>query len=1174
MVNANGSGDDASDPENEVGNENENPSPEEIAKEGEDFSAPDTDPGAGADGAGGEELSDEEWKRREAQEVDDMFDASESVGDADVEVTPDMFDGFGDESDSDVEMPPGFGNGSDEDGVEWEADGVDPRELSAAGGIDRSHGARSMTQDYGPKVLFSDDDGVGLPSRKDTMRHPDHQYAETEHEHDDECDVECKCGARDVTGDGCTCEDVMCVCDVHSETSDVFWERASDVTRVGDAVDDARESDTNKAEVSIYGRVAKVSWPDTDDPMMAKDDAVLVVADTTGVVRVELDNRTPAPDDFKTEDIPVGSEIVVTNVKVDDDGAVRETNLTQVHVVERGTMVPRRYFVERSELARASSMWDKKDSTQAACEWAAGVIADEWHIESPRGDDDAMRIYVDDEDSDRYGVFVKNADDRIREILDDYLPEGHASRRNKNEIVALVRDKTRVPKETWGNGAPEHEARRWSVGVENGVIDLRTGEIHDHGPSWRLTTKLPIEYDPDTDASLGDGWSRFLDETMKEEADKETVLHMVGMALTRCYPADAAFFLIGPGSNGKSLFESCVKQLFGDSATAFNLSNLTGDEDFTSGALIDSHLVIDDDASGTKVHDITDLKSHTSGEPAQLNIKKRPKMSYRNYATVVALTNKPPMFDDPSDGLKRRIYPVLMPFKFKNDPSLFHKEMVKPARNEEEIKAELTAEEELQKLLAVAVSRARDIYELDGSELPVGRSEEERWEIYDYYSDGIQRFWTDCAVKQHGARITTAAVYQTYVNYCHAHDIDPQPKKGKHNFWTLSDQSPVTSYKRESTWIGDDRAIAHMMLSSEGLQYAPEWVKEEWGDDVDEESEALANRLDRVTPIADLSGGYCTTEGQVIARDVRLDGSGARVELVVEDETHAIDVIEWVDDPEEVEDVSMQTDGVQPGDTVKLKRAILTSHNRAPQLQIKPPTEVEIVERANVNTRSESATDDSDADADSDGSSDGGAADADAGAGGGGSAGGEAVTDGGDADGSGGESVGVMADYGGVVDGDGVDADADADADGGSDGDGNDNGDDGKVPQGVLCDAVENVAHADLNQTEIANAAIDRMEGVSLDRGRVKHVVEKMVEEGRIEYRREGEPKSDPVSQAEHALRDAADDDGDLPGVGVVEDVVVDVLGRDVDGADEALHVAMMEGLVYEPKSDVLRVVR
>jgi len=701
---------------------------------------------------------------------------------------------------------------------------------------------------------------------------------------------------------------------------------------VNDAASDIHADDDTEI-TTVYGRV--VSAEHIEAPGFRR----ITLAGTDGTVTVQV------YDDLDEPDVRQGDQIVVTNVKQDTSPSWRSTFQTRV-IVLCNSMYPEGYWLEERSALAAAEEWYNDDENEdwEAEELVKNTILDECHIETPRGQDDVMMMYIDAPGSDLHGTWTQNGEDRIKELLEEHLPEWKTNDRTKNSVVSSLRDRTRVPDDAWDEGTPDDEALQWSVGVQNGIIDLRTGELHDHGPEWQIRRKLPVEYNPEQYDGLGDGLDWFIGETMKTDGDRDSFKFMLGHALARCYPAETVWALIGPGGNGKTLLLEVIQQLLGDVSGAFDLDIMTGDSDFGGGPLIGSNLVIDDDATDVKMQKTGLMKKASGGSEALVN-QKYDQMTgdgYNNYATMVYLANDPPMFSDKTRGMERRIFPVLMPHEFTNDPTDDKKDKI-PRR---EIRNRTQTAEELEALLVVAVQYAQRLFR--GDDVKDGRTEEERWTTYEKYSDNILRFWKECTTSEKDARVTRNAVYEIYVQWCDHRGVDPKNTGGRNGFWPLSDQCHGVSYNRDSVYLDGERAIEHVTLDPGALAYAPAWVADKWEADIDEKATTLANRLDRPTPLADLDGGYCTTEARVIARGYADEHEETGVQLTLEDDTTAIDAITWDD----------KFDGVHVGDKVRLDRAKLSQYRSVPQLKTAGATEVKVVEPGpNHRSRGESEPD-------------------------------------------------------------------------------------------------------------------------------------------------------------------------------------------------------------------------
>lgn len=109
------------------------------------------------------------------------------------------------------------------------------------------------------------------------------------------------------------------------------------------------------------------------------------------------------------------------------------------------------------------------------------------------------------------------------------------------------------------------DADPWLLNVQNGTLDLRTGELQEHRRENLITKLACVDYDPDADAPA---WRAFLDRVMAgDEALIEYLQRVVGYALTGSVQEHVMGFFFGGGANGKSTFLSTIHAMLGDYAT-------------------------------------------------------------------------------------------------------------------------------------------------------------------------------------------------------------------------------------------------------------------------------------------------------------------------------------------------------------------------------------------------------------------------------------------------------------------------------------------------------------------------------------------------------------------------------------------------------------------------------
>jgi putative DNA primase/helicase len=109
--------------------------------------------------------------------------------------------------------------------------------------------------------------------------------------------------------------------------------------------------------------------------------------------------------------------------------------------------------------------------------------------------------------------------------------------------------------------ASELDADQWVLNVQNGTIDLRTGELIPHDPK-RLCTKLaPVAFDAKAACPI---WERFLAEVHR---DAETVAYLqqvFGYSLSGDVQEQKFWVHQGTGRNGKGVTFNALAAMLGD----------------------------------------------------------------------------------------------------------------------------------------------------------------------------------------------------------------------------------------------------------------------------------------------------------------------------------------------------------------------------------------------------------------------------------------------------------------------------------------------------------------------------------------------------------------------------------------------------------------------------------
>src|SRR5260370_34236840 len=110
--------------------------------------------------------------------------------------------------------------------------------------------------------------------------------------------------------------------------------------------------------------------------------------------------------------------------------------------------------------------------------------------------------------------------------------------------------------------ASDFDRDTWLLNVEDGTIDLRTGELRDHAPEDMITKLAPVEYEGESD---GKRWEAFLREIFNnDEGLIDYVQRAICLSLTGQTTEEVFFVAHGSGRNGKRTLFGILQTLLGD----------------------------------------------------------------------------------------------------------------------------------------------------------------------------------------------------------------------------------------------------------------------------------------------------------------------------------------------------------------------------------------------------------------------------------------------------------------------------------------------------------------------------------------------------------------------------------------------------------------------------------
>lgn len=226
------------------------------------------------------------------------------------------------------------------------------------------------------------------------------------------------------------------------------------------------------------------------------------------------------------------------------------------------------------------------------------------------------------------------------------------------------------------------DADPWALNVENGVVDLRTGERRAHRREELMTKLAPVAHKASAKAPL---WRAFLRDITDGDGDLERYLQRaVGYSLTGVTTEHCLFFCFGSGRNGKSTFLETIREMLGDYSQQADFSTFLqrrGEGPRNDIARMRGmRFITAVEASGARSFDEEILKQLTGGD--RITARRLYEESFEFVPThkLFLAANHKPRIDQQTEAMWDRIR--LIPFTT----------YVPPERRDKDLKIKLAAE--------------------------------------------------------------------------------------------------------------------------------------------------------------------------------------------------------------------------------------------------------------------------------------------------------------------------------------------------------------------------------------------------------------------------------------------------------------------------------------------------
>jgi putative DNA primase/helicase len=367
-------------------------------------------------------------------------------------------------------------------------------------------------------------------------------------------------------------------------------------------------------------------------------------------------------------------------------------------------------------------------------EMANGILG-RYRIITTRDKNEDM--YVRDDD----GVF-KLADPVIKEQTKLYLGDDYRER-HAVEVQGYIKPTTYRDVDSYKQ--PENLRL-----VDNGVLDMDTGELSGPADNQLWFNKLPEKYDLKADCPK---IKKAISEWVNEE-DAKILQEWFGFLLTPGYKFSKILLLVGGGRNGKTVLLNLMIAFCGERNVSHQPLQSINTNRFAKQALRFKLANTYDDLPEYAIKYFGEIKAMTGDGWISADRKNKDFWDFKVSAKLCFSCNIVPETWDQSDAFYERIirikFPNIFPDKGPNtNPNLL---------------AELTTPEELSGLLNWALEGRKRLLAQGGFSLT--KSLAERRQQYTEDSNTIQDYAEKCIKAKEGGMETKEHTYSDYVKFC------------------------------------------------------------------------------------------------------------------------------------------------------------------------------------------------------------------------------------------------------------------------------------------------------------------------------------------------------------------------------------------------------------------------
>ena len=339
--------------------------------------------------------------------------------------------------------------------------------------------------------------------------------------------------------------------------------------------------------------------------------------------------------------------------------------------------------------------------------------------------------------SDEQGIYIQHL---IKQLI---LPKLRSDSRIMRVYKLILKDYRLQIEITQVNNYPKY----W-INFLNGMLDIKTGILHEHSPIYRSVNQIPHNYKPGLDIEKS-VFNKFLLSRIPDEDNRRMLYEYMGYCLLPDIIFQKFLILVGIGNAGKSVILNQQARILGaDNLSAIPLQSLS--ERFTTASLLNRQCNICGDLSSVAIKDTAVIKQLSGEDLCKAEYKGGAVFFFKNRAKFLFSCNElPSILDDRSNGFYRRLLIIRFEHEGNFIPDLYER-----LTDENEVEIVISHIVEGVKL---ALKRGK-LFESGANLGEVSRLQED--------SDSVASFFNNVVVQDESSRVRRPDLYAAYIDYC------------------------------------------------------------------------------------------------------------------------------------------------------------------------------------------------------------------------------------------------------------------------------------------------------------------------------------------------------------------------------------------------------------------------